>query len=235
MFTGIIETLGTIKSIGSRGEGKVLQISCDLDLSETKIGDSIAVNGACLTAISIDNHIGKHIGKQSFKVDMAPETVQRTTFKHLGFKYLGIGSKVNIERAMKLGSRVDGHLVSGHIDGTGTIASIEKKSNALILTVKIAPELGRDMIEKGSLAVDGISLTINQCSDIQFQVSIIPHTAAITTIGFKKPGDEVNIETDMIGKYIKQFMSRGRVSKNDAAPQKADGVSMALLAQNGFL
>jgi riboflavin synthase len=225
MFTGIIESLGIIKRIESKGEGKILQIACDLDLSGTGTGDSIAVNGACLTATFVD--------RQSFKVDMAPETVQRTTFKHLS-----VGSRVNIERALKLGSRIDGHLVSGHIDGTGTIGSIERKSNALILTIKVPTELGRDMIEKGSVAVDGISLTINQCSAGKFQVSIIPHTAAITTIGFKSPGDEVNIETDMIGKYIKKIMTKGRSSKNDAGSQKNTqdaGISMTLLAQNGFL
>ena len=226
MFTGIIEALGTIKAIESKGEGKVLRISCDLDLSETGIGDSIAVNGACLTAVSVD--------KQSFKVDMAPETVQRTTFKHLA-----IGSRVNIERALKLSNRIDGHLVSGHIDGTGTIISIERKSNALILKIKVAQEMGQDMIEKGSVAVEGISLTINQIldrgSDQEFQVSIIPHTAAITTIGLKRPGDEVNIETDMIGKYIKQIITRGSAFKNDAGSGKDAGISMALLAKNGFL
>ena len=225
MFTGIIESLGTIKKIESGGEGKVLQIGCDLDLSETGIGDSIAVNGACLTATSLD--------KQSFKVDMAPETVQRTTFRHLA-----IGSRVNIERALKLGGRLDGHLVSGHIDGTGTIVSIEKKSNALILKIKVAAELGEDMIEKGSVAIEGISLTINQVSDrgsaSEFQVSIIPHTAAITTIGLKRPGDEVNIETDMIGKYIKKIITKGSASQSDAGSQK-DTISIALLAQNGFL
>jgi riboflavin synthase len=226
MFTGIIESFGTIKAIGSRGEGKVLQINCDLDLSETRIGDSIAVNGACLTATGVD--------KQSFKVDMAPETVQRTTFKHLN-----VGSRVNIERALKLSDRIDGHLVSGHIDGTGTIASIERKSNALILKIKVPTELGEEMIEKGSVAVEGISLTINQIldsgSDKEFQISIIPHTAAITTIGLKRPGDEVNIETDMIGKYIKQILIKGSASKNDAGSGKDAGISIALLAKNGFL
>ena len=150
MFTGIIESFGTIKQIQSSGEGKILHIGCDLDLSDTKIGDSIAVNGACLTAVSID------IG--SFKVDMAPETVERTTFKSLTK-----GSKVNIERALRLSDRIDGHLVSGHIDGTGTVSFITKKSNAVIFKIDVLPEIGSDMIEKGSVAIDGISLTINKC------------------------------------------------------------------------
>ena len=176
MFTGIIESFGTIKRIESNGEGKVLSIGCDLDLSQSKIGDSIAVNGACLTAVSLGAH--------EFKVDMAPETVIRTTFNKMG-----PGTRVNIERAMKLSDRIDGHLVSGHIDGTGTINSIKKSSNAVILDVTVPELLAAEMIEKGSVAIEGISLTINSCRDNGFQVSIIPHTAKITTIGLKQVGD----------------------------------------------
>ena len=221
MFTGIIESFGTIKRIESKGEGKVLHIGCDLDLSGSKIGDSIAVNGACLTAVSLD--------KNSFKVDMAPETVQRTTFKHLR-----PGSRVNIERALKLSDRIDGHLVSGHIDGTGTISSIKRNSNAVIIKVDVPSNLSADMIEKGSVAIEGISLTINTCSEKDFEVSIIPHTADITTIGLKKVGDEVNIETDMIGKYVKKILM-GSASINDALPKRQKDISMELLARNGFL
>jgi riboflavin synthase len=222
MFTGIIESFGTIKRIQSKGEGRVLSIGCDLDLSATKIGDSIAVNGACLTAVSVE--------KQGFKVDMAPETVERTTFKHLT-----VGAGVNIERALRLADRLDGHLVSGHIDGTGTIASLVRKSNALILKINVSPKLAEDLIEKGSVAVEGISLTINHCTDTDFEVSIIPHTADITTIGQKKVGDEVNIETDMIGKYVKKILLRKGSSRNDALPEDKKGISMDLLARNGFL
>lgn len=221
MFTGIIESFGSIKQIKSSGEGRVLHIGCDLDLSGTKIGDSIAVNGACLTVVGL--------AKNSFQVDMAPETVERTTFKSLR-----VGSRVNIERALKLSDRIDGHLVSGHIDGTGTIASIEKKSNAVIIKVDISAKLAADMIEKGSVAVEGISLTINSCSNRDFQVSIIPHTAAITTIGLKKVGDKINIETDMIGKYVKKLI-RGSSSKNDAYPNGQKDISREFLARNGFL
>lgn len=222
MFTGIIESFGTIRRIESKGEGKILAIGCDLDLTTTRIGDSIAVNGACLTAVSVEKH--------GFKVDMAPETVERTTFKHLT-----VGSGVNIERALKLSDRIDGHLVSGHIDGTGIISSIVRKSNALIFRIDIPPRLAEDIIEKGSVAVEGISLTVNRCTDKDFEVSIIPHTADITTIGHKKVGDEVNIETDMIGKYIKKIISKKSSSKNDALPEGKTGVSMAMLARNGFL
>ncbi len=221
MFTGIIESFGTIKQIQSSGEGKVLQIDCDLNLSDTKIGDSIAVNGACLTAVSIDN--------SGFKVDMAPETVERTTFKALTK-----GSRVNIERALKLSDRIDGHMVSGHIDDTGIISSVIKKSNAVIIKIDVSPELGSDLIEKGSIAIDGISLTINQCSDTGFEVSIIPHTAVITTIGLKQVGDKVNIETDMIGKYVKKIL-KGSSSRNNALPNGQKDITMELLSKNGFL
>ncbi len=221
MFTGIIESFGTIREIRTSGEGRILRISCDLDLSETGIGDSIAVNGACLTAVSLDS--------DGFSVDMAPETVERTTFK-----YLKKGSRVNIERALRLSDRIDGHLVSGHIDGTGTISSMVKKSNAVIISVDVPRELGMEMIEKGSVAVDGISLTVNRCSDTHFEVSIIPHTAQITTIGIKKAGDLVNIETDMLGKYVKKIL-KGSVSKNDALKGGGKDISMELLGKSGFL
>jgi riboflavin synthase len=161
---------------------------------------------------------------------MAPETVERTTFKHLT-----VGAGVNIERALRLSDRIDGHLVSGHIDGTGTIASLVRKSNALIVRIEVPPKLAKDLIEKGSVAVEGISLTINHCTDTGFEVSIIPHTADITTIGQKKVGDEVNIETDMIGKYVKKILLRKTSSKNDAPAESKEGISMALLARNGFL
>ena len=225
MFTGIIESFGTIKAIESNGEGKILHIGCDLDLTRSKIGDSIAVNGACLTAVNL--------GKFDFKVDMAPETVARTTFKRMG-----PGTRVNIERALRLSDRIDGHLVSGHIDGTGMISSVTRNANALIMSVAVDEGLAADMIEKGSIAVDGISLTINQVSPAGskawFQVSVIPHTADITTIGLKKVGDKVNIETDMLGKYVRKILT-GRGLKNDADSQKQSDISMALLAKNGFL
>lgn len=220
MFTGIIEGSGTLKRITPQGEGKRLLIDTDLDLSSTRIGDSIAVNGACLTAVSLE--------KQSFAVDMAPETVSRTTFN-----YLAAGARLNIERAMRLSDRLDGHLVSGHIDGVGTIVSKTVKSNAVILSINVSQELAADMIEKGSVAIDGISLTINRCTKTEFEVSIIPHTASITTIGIKNSGDRVNIETDMIGKYIKKFLHTGYLKTNDSVESR--DISMEFLAQKGFL
>jgi riboflavin synthase len=228
VFTGIIESFGTIQRIEPSGQGKVLHISCDLDLSHTRIGDSIAVNGACLTAVSL--------GKHRFSVDMAPETVSRTTFKSMA-----PGSRVNIERALRLSDRIDGHLVSGHVDGTGTIAAIQKKSNAVILDITVSAPLAADMIEKGSVAVEGISLTINQVWDTGFQVSVIPHTAKITTIGTKQVGDEVNIETDMLGKYVRKILTQRRTGTANSpgwagdSPEDSGDISISLLAKNGFL
>ncbi|SMC79342.1 riboflavin synthase alpha chain [Desulfocicer vacuolatum DSM 3385] len=219
MFTGIIETVGTISGIKTHGQGKVLTIDADMDLSQCKIGDSIAVNGACLTAVTLQ--------KNSFSVDMAPETVARTTFQ----KKVP-GSRVNLERALRLSDRLDGHLVSGHIDGTGTILSIQKLSNAVILTIGVSEKLAGEMIEKGSVAIEGISLTINKVMDNAFELSIIPHTAKITTIGYMKVGDMVNIETDMLGKYVKRFLQAGAVSGTKPA---GGGLSMDVLAKNGFL
>ncbi|MFO7749123.1 MAG: riboflavin synthase, partial [Desulfobacteraceae bacterium] len=197
-------------------------VETGIELDGTSIGDSIAVNGACLTVVTL--------GKNSFEVDMAPETVSRT-----GFKDLKPGAVVNIERALRLSDRLDGHLVSGHIDGTGTITSLKKMSNAVIITVEVARSLADEMIEKGSVAMDGISLTINRCSDHDFEVSVIPHTAKITTIGGKKIGDVVNIETDMIGKYVKKFTRTAMGSRLAGSGDPKESVSMDLLAKNGFL
>ncbi len=222
MFTGIIEGCGTIKKILASGEGKRLSIYSDFDLSGSKIGDSIAVNGACLTAVSLN--------KRMFEVDMAPETVSRTSFKHLVS-----GARVNIERALILSDRIDGHLVSGHIDGTGKIASITNRSNAVIFSIEVNPMLASEMIEKGSVAVDGISLTINRRSDTDFEISVIPHTAKITTLGSKTAGDEVNIETDMIGKYVKRFLQKTSLSKQEKTDKNKKDITMEILAKNGFL
>ncbi|MBU4388069.1 MAG: riboflavin synthase [Proteobacteria bacterium] len=218
MFTGIIEGLGTITKIRSSGQGKRLTIEADYPLDHTKIGDSIAVSGACLTAVMIDG--------KSFEVDMSPETLSKTTFGKAK-----IGDRVNLERALCLSDRIDGHLVSGHIDGIGSVKNIKTLGNAIIITFEVPESLSRYMIRKGSVAVDGISLTINNCDHGSFEVSIIPHTAKLTSMGFKKIGDHVNIETDMIGKYVERFM------RNDNEEQKArkSSIDKQFLAKSGFL
>lgn len=224
MFTGIIEGSGIIKQINKRNEGAILAIETDINLSESKIGDSIAVNGACLTAVSLQKNL--------FKVDMAPETIKRTTFKNAS-----VGTKVNIERALRLSDRLDGHLVSGHIDGTGIIASKIKKSNAWIITINVSTDLAEQMIEKGSIAIDGISLTINKCSNKNFEISVIPHTAKMTTIEGKNVGDEVNIETDMLGKYVQKILSKslGTNTGDNTNNKGHKDISLGLLAKKGFL
>jgi riboflavin synthase len=220
MFTGIIEGLGTITAIRPSGEGRRIAIQSDFALTSTKIGDSLAVSGACLTAVTLSG--------ARFEVDVSPETIKKTTLKNAK-----PGDRVNIERALSLSGRLDGHLVSGHIDGTGQIRHINKKSNAILIGFSVPEALARYMIPKGSVAVDGISLTINACDQNSFEVSIIPHTAEITTIGLKKIGDHVNIETDMIGKYVEKFLSNrqdANSKKNDKKP-----VDMEFLLKTGFI
>ncbi len=218
MFTGIIEGLGTVTAVRPAGPGKRLAVAAGFDLAGTRIGDSISVSGACLTAVAI-------AGRQ-FEVDVSPETLARTT---LGSAR--VGERVNLERALRLSDRIDGHLVSGHTDGTGAIDAREAAGNAVIVTVAVAEALTRYMIVKGSVAVDGVSLTINRLEAGRFSVSIIPHTAALTTIGFKQKGEPVNIEVDLIGKYVEKFLSTP--SGRPAAPPSS--VSMELLAKAGYV
>ncbi len=220
MFTGIIEGLGKITGVRTTGEGMRLAIHADFSLENSKIGDSFAVNGACLTAVAIS--------KSRFEVDVSPETLDKTTFKNIN-----IGEQVNIERALRLSDRLDGHLVSGHIDGTGRITHKNRHGNAVLVGFSVDQSLARYMIPKGSVAIDGISLTINSCDPQNFEVSIIPHTAAITTIGIKKAGDAVNIETDMIGKYVEKFLTNNRGNENNKNTGKP--VDMEFLLKTGFI
>jgi riboflavin synthase len=220
MFTGIIEGLGTVSAIRPAGQGKRLIIEADFVLDQTKVGDSVAVNGACLTIVKI--------GAKQFEVDLSPETLATSTFDKARR-----GDRLNLERALRLSDRIDGHLVSGHVDGIGVIQQHEKRGNAIVMKITVPEALARYMIPKGSVAIDGISLTINSCDAASFSVSIIPHTAAITTIGMKKKGDAVNIETDMIGKYVERFTA----GADQGGQQKAvsSGVDMQLLAKSGYL
>jgi len=218
MFTGIIEGLGTITELRQSDQGKRLALEADFVLDHTKSGDSISVSGACLTVVAIEG--------KCFKVDVSPETLARTTFGKSK-----IGERVNLERSLRLSGRIDGHLVSGHIDGMGTIKHKKDTGNAIIVTIGVPESLSRYMIKKGSVAVDGISLTINNCGRDSFDVSIIPHTAKLTTIGFNKVGDLVNIETDMIGKYVERFVTERQY--NDKETGKS--VDMEFLAKTGFL
>jgi riboflavin synthase len=219
MFTGIIEGLGTLEAIKAGGQGRQLALTADFDLEGTKIGDSIAVNGACLTVVRLQG--------RRFEVDVSPETMARTAFKNAK-----VGERLNLERALRLSDRLDGHLVSGHVDGIGHLDKRETQANAILLSFSVPEELSRYMIKKGSVAVDGISLTINDCTTGAFQVSIIPHTADITTVGLKAVGAPVNIETDIIGKYVERFVAGERRTGNRSAE---GGVDLSLLAKSGFL
>jgi len=215
MFTGIVEEMGCVKSVQHGAVSSFVEIKAEAVLSDAHIGDSIAVNGVCLTVTNIT--------ADSFRADVMNETLSRSS---LGT--LRQGSFVNLERAMSANGRFGGHIVSGHIDGTGTIADIKKDGIAVWYTITSSPEILRYIVEKGSVAIDGISLTVADVSDTDFKISVIPHTAAQTVLRFKKSGDIVNIENDIIGKYVEKLMGYG-IDKS----QKSS-ITMDFLAENGF-
>jgi len=221
MFTGIIEGLGTIRGIRSANQGKRFAIEADFSPEGTRIGDSISVSGACLTVVDIRGN--------RFEVDVSPETLSRTTLSQAG-----IGERVNLERALRLSDRLDGHLVSGHVDGVGRINSRRSVGNAVIVSIHVPESLLRYMIQKGSVAVDGISLTINEVHADGFEVAVIPHTAGLTTMGFKREGESVNIETDMLGKYVERFIS-AKPAADKGGDAKASVIDMEFLSRTGFL
>lgn len=194
MFTGIIEEVGTVKQINKGPKSIALSVHAHKVLKDTQLGDSIATNGVCLTVTNLTNN--------SFTVDVMYETLNRSTLKTLT-----IGSPLNLERALTLNTRLGGHMVSGHVDGVGVIKQIIKEDIAHVYTIETTKELTKYMIEKGSIALDGISLTLIHVSDDAFKVSIIPHTMQGTTWVNKKVMDQVNIEVDLIGKYVEKFVT----------------------------
>lgn len=218
MFTGLVEELGTIRSIRKGTNSALLTIEAEKILDDIKIGDSVAVNGVCLTVTAFEG--------KAFTADVMAETLAKT---NLGA--LNPGDRVNLERALRLGDRLGGHLVSGHIDGTGIIINKERFDIATLVTIKAPEEVMRYIIKKGSVAIDGTSLTVVNFSKDNFTVSLIPHTARATTLGYKKVGQIVNLEADIIGKYIERLMTTGdkMINKNSR------GVSMELLIENGFI
>ena len=217
MFTGIIEEVGEITGLRQTGTSTVLGVRAKTVLGGTKIGDSIAVNGVCLTVVRLTG--------DGFDGDVMPETLRRTNLGKLKPK-----SRVNLERAMAADGRFGGHIVAGHVDGTGTITELKPEGNAVWVTVSAAPELLRYIVEKGSITIDGISLTVAYVDDSYFKVSIIPHTGEETTLLTRTSGYEVNLETDIVGKYVEKLMQPAK----DAAKPKS-GLSAEFLAQNGFL
>ena len=213
MFTGLIEEVGQVLSSEQKGKAAILKIKTTLPLSEIAIGDSVAVNGACLTVTRKQNGI--------LDFDVSPESLASTTLGKIRS-----GSTVNLERAMRLGDRMGGHIVTGHIDCIGKLARAEDSSGNRILEFSLAAENTRYMINKGSVAINGISLTINSVSSTGFSVNIIPLTQKETTLATLKIGDEVNIETDIIGKYVERLIQPWG---------KSGGLTMKTLTEHGFI
>ncbi|MGQ9497336.1 MAG: riboflavin synthase [Desulfotomaculales bacterium] len=213
MFTGIIEELGMVRSIEGGREGARLTIEARGILADIRRGDSVAVNGVCLT-------VTEHT-ERTFAVDVMAETLAKTNLGRLRR-----GARVNLERALRLGDRLGGHLVTGHVDGVGTIVGRERQGIATVFAVRAPQEVARYLIPKGSVAVDGISLTVVDVIRDIFTVSIIPHTAALTTLGFKQPGDTVNLEADVVGKYVARLFRR---------EEGEQGITLDFLARTGFL
>ena len=212
MFTGIIEEIGKVKAVQRGGHAVVLEIEANKVLENTQIGDSIATNGVCLTVTTIENGC--------FRADVMPETMMRSNLGELR-----PGDRVNLERALCLGGRLGGHLVSGHVDGIGHIVGKEQDENAIWVTIATSSEVLRYIIEKGSIAIDGVSLTIAYVDEHVFKVSVIPHTQEETTLVSKRIGGTVNLENDMIAKYVEKLMGGNGKSK---------GLTLEFLQANGF-
>lgn len=193
MFSGIVEEMGGITVLKKTLAGTKLTILASTVMGDLKIGDSVSVNGICLTVVSRS--------ERDFSVEVSPETLSVTTLGSVT-----TGTPVNLERAMKLNERIGGHLVAGHVDGVGVIRSRHQDANAIMLTIEAPPNILRYCVVKGSVTVDGISLTINDVSDNGFSVAIIPHTAKVTTLGLKQVNDSVNLESDLIGKYVERLL-----------------------------
>lgn len=215
MFTGIVEEVGKIKNIG---KGK-LQIAARKVLEDAKIGDSIAVNGICLTVTDFQ--------PDWFRADVMPETIRRTSLGELR-----IGSPVNLERALSPGGRLGGHIVSGHIDGTGRIVTLTEEGNAVLMRVSTDKKLLKYIIEKGSVALDGISLTVAEVTERDFTVSLIPHTRESTNLAAKRLGSMVNIENDIVGKYVERLLPGG--DKLPTSSTEAGKITMEMLHNSGF-
>ncbi len=218
MFTGLVEGVGRIKALSRIGEDARLTIRPLFDFSGTRVGDSISVNGACLTVTALADG--------GFSADVSVESFSRTTLGQLK-----AGGEVNLERALRLSDRLGGHLVSGHVDGVGTILKREQDQRSWRLRIAIDKDLSRYTIEKGSIAVDGVSLTINRCQETYFEVNIIPQTGRETTILKMKEGDLVNIETDLIGKYVEKFLLRDSPSQGE---EKPSAINRDMLKEYGF-
>ena len=217
MFTGIIQGTGTLIRIRPSGGGLAFELEAHFDIVDPEEGESIAVNGVCLTAYAIKD--------KRFMVDVSPESLGRTTLSGLR-----AGDVVNMERALRLSDRLGGHIVSGHVDCVGRVSDISKAGEFTILTFSIPVEQDRYIIEKGSITINGISLTVNSCAKGRFSVSIIPHTMERTSLGRLKNGSKVNIEVDIIGKYVEKMLSGGNKETIEQS-----NINTSFLAENGFI
>lgn len=222
MFTGIIEEVGTVKGFAINGSSGRIKIKARKVLEGTELGDSISVNGVCLTVVTMQ--------PGSFEADVTRETVDRS-----GLAELNVGDAVNLERAMLMGGRFGGHIVSGHIDGTGTVVSKKKVENSTVITIGADKKIINGIVPKGSVAIDGISLTVAELTDKTFSVAVIPHTGEETTLVLKGEGSTVNLENDVIGKYVERFMGiyTGKEISESSAPVKS-GLTLDKLIENGF-
>ena len=216
MFTGIIETIGRVKAVERRGDGASLALTAEFSANDIKVGNSVAINGVCLTVTSQNGN--------SFHADLGLETLKVTTLSGLL-----PGDFVNVERAMQMGGRLDGHLVQGHVDGIGKVININRFDNGLEVTLEATPSISKYLVKRGSVAVNGVSLTIIACGKTDFKVFLIPHTIEATTLKHAKEGDEVNLEVDIIGKYVEK-LARPDTSE-DSPPSK---VTDEFLKRHGF-
>lgn len=216
MFTGLVAELGTVQRLDRQGESYHLTVSAVKVMQNLKIGDSVAVNGACLTVVDMHDSV--------FTADVMPETVRLTNIGSLH-----AGDKVNLERTLRLCDGLDGHIVSGHVEGLGTIISRRPEGIANVVEIAAEARLLRYILPKGSIAIDGISLTVTAVTESSFSVAIIPHTAKETTLGFKGVGDKVNLETDIIGKYVERLLNTGAYGKSEKQLDKN------ILLENGFI
>ena len=230
MFTGLIAELGTVERMAEGSTTCQLTVRARKILPGVKIGDSIAVNGVCLTVV--------HLRGDTFTADVMPETVRRTTLHQLQ-----PGDKVNLEKALRPSDGLDGHIVQGHVEGVGTIQQIVPEGNALVYRIQTPRELLRYIVEKGSIAVDGISLTVTEADGMGFGVSLIPHTAKMTTLGYKSVGDTVNLETDILARYVEKMLGfhKGEKGVNErqtvSAGEKSDSdteLTEEFLLKHGF-
>jgi riboflavin synthase len=222
MFTGIIEDVGLVEGLIPSGEDIRLSIKTDkLDMSDVCLGDSIANNGVCLTVVAMS--------KNGFSADVSHETIKRT-----GFASYQAGSKVNLEKALQANSRLGGHIVSGHVDGVGDVLSITPVGRYVEIWVQAPDELAKYLAEKGSITVDGVSLTVNQVDGAKFLLTLIPHSLQETIIGLYQVGTKVNLEVDVIARYLERLMLGDKAAQPSSDNNKKD-ISMAFLAENGYL